>query len=499
MTDGFPVLSAGPTPHTPLAEWTFSVRQGGGTLKSWTWQELQELPAETVTVDIHCVTRWSKLDTEWRGVSVDTLLDQVGHDAGYVMAFSDGGYTTNLPLADVTGGKAWVAFGYGGAPLEPEHGGPARLLVPHLYFWKSAKWVRGLELWTRTSRDSGRPTATTCTETHGRNSGTRATDLAGRDGHRRAVGDAVGAHRRAGRPVLAGPPRRAAPGRAADGRGRLQRRAVLLDRDGGRGGVAITVERLDDGEVSPYLTDELRVGDQLELRGPVGGYFVWEPADGGPLVLLGGGSGIVPLRAILRERERAGSDAAVRLLYSARTASDLIYRDELAAHHDGVEVIYTLTRKQPAGWTGYTRRVDRALLAETAWPRERTRWRSPAGRQASSRSWPAGWSPSAISPAGSRPSGSAEREDADGRTRRQRCRGPASGGLRAEMTTAVATCASCGAVAPIGESDLYLGGPGTVIRCRHCTSVLIVITQIRGMHCVDLMGMRELDTEGTPA
>jgi DMSO/TMAO reductase YedYZ molybdopterin-dependent catalytic subunit len=146
VTDGFPVLSAGPTPHTPLTEWTFSIRQGSSTVKSWTWQELQQLPAETATVDIHCVTRWSKLDTEWRGVSVDTLLDQVEHDAGYIMAFSDGGYTTNLPLADVTGGKAWVAFSFAGAPLEPEHGGPARLLVPHLYFWKSAKWVRGLEL-----------------------------------------------------------------------------------------------------------------------------------------------------------------------------------------------------------------------------------------------------------------------------------------------------------------------------------------------------------------
>jgi ferredoxin-NADP reductase len=132
--------------------------------------------------------------------------------------------------------------------------------------------------------------------------------------------------------------------------------------------VAITVERLDDGEVSPYLTEELRVGDQLELRGPVGGYFVWEPADGGPLLLVGGGSGIVPLRAILRERERAGSDVPVRLLYSARTQSDLIYRDELAAHRDGVEVFCTLTREQPAGWTGYARRVDRPLLAETAWP-----------------------------------------------------------------------------------------------------------------------------------
>jgi DMSO/TMAO reductase YedYZ molybdopterin-dependent catalytic subunit len=146
VTEGFPVLSAGPTPHTPLAEWTFSVRQGGGTLRSWSWQEFQELPAETVTVDIHCVTRWSKLGTEWRGVPVETLLNQAGHGTRYVMAFSDGGYTTNLPVQDITGGKAWVAFSFAGAPLEPEHGGPARLLVPHLYFWKSAKWVRGLEL-----------------------------------------------------------------------------------------------------------------------------------------------------------------------------------------------------------------------------------------------------------------------------------------------------------------------------------------------------------------
>jgi DMSO/TMAO reductase YedYZ molybdopterin-dependent catalytic subunit len=146
VTTDFPVLSAGPTPHTPLAEWTFSITQGGKTLKSWTWQEMQALQAENVTVDIHCVTRWSKLDTEWRGVSVDTLLNQVEADAPYVLAFSDGGYTTNLPFEDVTGGKAWVAFAYDDEPLESEHGGPARLLVPHLYFWKSAKWVRGLEL-----------------------------------------------------------------------------------------------------------------------------------------------------------------------------------------------------------------------------------------------------------------------------------------------------------------------------------------------------------------
>ena len=145
VTNDFPVLSAGPTPHTALANWSFSIA-GGREPKSWTWEEFRALPTEKLTTDIHCVTRWSKLDTGWRGVAVDTLLDQVPHGAPYVLAFCDGGYTSNLPVKDVTGGQAWVAFGYDGQPLQAEHGGPARLLVPHLYFWKSAKWVRGLEL-----------------------------------------------------------------------------------------------------------------------------------------------------------------------------------------------------------------------------------------------------------------------------------------------------------------------------------------------------------------
>jgi DMSO/TMAO reductase YedYZ molybdopterin-dependent catalytic subunit len=145
-TKDFPVLSAGPTPRTPLEKWSFSLRQAGETLRTWSWEEVQDLPAEDVTADIHCVTRWSKLDTRWRAVSVDTLLAQVDHQARFVLAFCDGGYTTNLPLADVTGGQGWLAYSYDGAPLQPEHGGPARLLVPHLYFWKSAKWVRGLDL-----------------------------------------------------------------------------------------------------------------------------------------------------------------------------------------------------------------------------------------------------------------------------------------------------------------------------------------------------------------
>ncbi|HYK28154.1 MAG TPA: sulfite oxidase-like oxidoreductase [Streptosporangiaceae bacterium] len=147
VTEDFPVLSAGPTPHTALDKWTFSISGGDGP-QSWSWEAFRALPAENITVDIHCVTRWSKLGTNWEGVSVDTLLSQVGHNARFVMAHCDGGYTTNLPLADVTGGQAWVAFNFDGKPLQPEHGGPARLLVPHLYFWKSAKWVRSLELLT---------------------------------------------------------------------------------------------------------------------------------------------------------------------------------------------------------------------------------------------------------------------------------------------------------------------------------------------------------------
>jgi DMSO/TMAO reductase YedYZ molybdopterin-dependent catalytic subunit len=146
VTSDFPVLSAGPTPHTPLDEWSFSVVGEVDEPRRWTWDEFQALPSEEITRDIHCVTKWSKLDTTWKGVSLDTLLDGLETSAEYVTAWSDGGYTTNLPLEDLRDGKAWVAFEYDGEPLDPEHGGPARLLVPHLYFWKSAKWVRGLEL-----------------------------------------------------------------------------------------------------------------------------------------------------------------------------------------------------------------------------------------------------------------------------------------------------------------------------------------------------------------
>ena len=135
--------------------------------------------------------------------------------------------------------------------------------------------------------------------------------------------------------------------------------------------VSVTVERLDDGEVSPYLVDEMQVGDQLELRGPVGGYFVWDPGDPRPVSLIAGGSGVVPLMAMIRQRALDSARAPMRLLYSARSESDLLFRRELDHPEQGVDVHYTLTRSQPQGWTGYRRRVDREMLAEIAWPVDR--------------------------------------------------------------------------------------------------------------------------------
>jgi ferredoxin-NADP reductase len=141
------------------------------------------------------------------------------------------------------------------------------------------------------------------------------------------------------------------------------------------GRVAITVERLEDGEVSPYLVGEARVGDKVELRGPIGGYFVWEPDGMRPLLLVAGGSGVVPLMAMLRRRAAAGDKAPARLLYSSRTLEDIIYKEELdrlAASGDGLAVVHTLTRAQPAGWTGYGRRIDREMVRDVAWPRDQS-------------------------------------------------------------------------------------------------------------------------------
>jgi len=146
VENGFPVLTAGPTPRLHPEEWGFRIDGMVGAQQEWTWEEFHKLPFETVPCDIHCVTKWSKLGTSFGGVSVDTLLENVDPKGAYTMAYSYGGYTTNVPLPDLTGGKAWVVTEHEGEPLPREHGGPARLLVPHLYFWKSAKWLAGLRV-----------------------------------------------------------------------------------------------------------------------------------------------------------------------------------------------------------------------------------------------------------------------------------------------------------------------------------------------------------------
>lgn len=142
-TFDFPVLSLGPTPPIDLQTWSFSIDGSVAKPQTWNWEAFDALPRISIERDIHCVTKWSKFDTHWEGVSLDTLMDLVGVDdsAAHLIAHSFDGYSTNVPLEDVRGGKALIATRYEGDLLDPEHGGPARLLIPHLYFWKSAKWV----------------------------------------------------------------------------------------------------------------------------------------------------------------------------------------------------------------------------------------------------------------------------------------------------------------------------------------------------------------------
>lgn len=150
LVPDFPVLSAGPTPHIDTSNWSFTVRVGPKPVKQWTWDEFNALPRTSYTRDIHCVTTWSKLDTRWEGVLVDDVLAAAGltPPTDFLLAHSFDGYSTNVPVADVVGGKGMIAVHFDGAPLEADHGGPARLVIPHLYFWKSAKWISGLQFTT---------------------------------------------------------------------------------------------------------------------------------------------------------------------------------------------------------------------------------------------------------------------------------------------------------------------------------------------------------------
>ena len=347
----------GRRPHTPLDEWGFTIGGAVDEPRRWTWEEFRALPSETITVDIHCVTKWSKLDTVWRGVSLDTLLDGVETSAEYVPSRSATAATRRTCRStDLLGGKAWIAYEYDGEPLEPEHGGPARLLVPHLYFWKSAKWVRGLELrdddepgfWEsygyhnygdpwREQRYCGRLSwqlahgaSTSSTETPrvrehrarragwpGHRAGQHVdVRLTAEDGYQaqrsysiasapedeRARADGRAARRRRG---LAVPRRRAARRRPA--------RAARPDR---------RLLRLGASSGGPLAAGRRRLG-----RRAVAG-------------------DAAPPRAV-------GSAVPARLLYSARTLDEVIYRDELTRldADDAVDVRFTLTREQPRAGT----------------------------------------------------------------------------------------------------------------------------------------------------
>ncbi len=216
LTTDFPVLSAGPTPHVPLDRWEFTIDDGTDVLRRWDWKSFRDLRSEAFTVDLHCVTRWSKLGTSWEGVSLDTILMDVQTDASYALARSYGDYTTNVPLNDLRNKRAWIAFRYDGKDLAAEHGGPARLLVPHLYLWKSAKWVRGITLMPQDKRGSSVIRA--------------ASDVAYRNGRRSPRRNADGTDDHARSPGLArshrGPARRC----TGDGPGWILRCEIVLDR-----------------------------------------------------------------------------------------------------------------------------------------------------------------------------------------------------------------------------------------------------------------------------
>ena len=456
------------------------------------------LPQETFTVDIHCVTKWSKLDTTWTGVSVDTLLEGVATEAEYLTAWCDGGYTTNLPLEDVTGGKAWVAYKFDGEPLEPEHGGPARLLVPHLYFWKSAKWVRG--------PDAARSTTSPA-------SGRRRLPQP-----RRPVAGAALLERLTVGPRIAW--RIATVREAVDETPRA--RTLVLDVPGWPGHLAgqhvdvrltaedgyqaqrsysiasapeddaleLTVERIDDGEVSPYLMEELRAGDELELRGPIGGYFTWErrrraAAAGRRRVRARAADGDAAPPGGARQRRRR---APARL--GAARRGRALPRGARALARRGWRSTSRSRASAPPGWAGFARRIDADDARRVGPP--------PASAPRVFVCGPTAFVERAADllvaararrRAPSTPSASARQEDEMSETaspRRQRRGRHAREVFGAEMTRRRA--AASRAARARGRRPPRYEGAGVVLRCPGCGDVAVRIGALPDRYVVMLAG-----------
>ncbi len=381
ISSDFPVLSAGPTPEPDLDTWQFMLGDGDTKLGEWDWAQFNALTQSDITVDIHCVTSWSKLDTLWHGVSIDTLLEAVGltePPAPFAIITCEGGYTTNVPSEDLIDGKAMIATHFDGQPLSPEHGGPARPWCRISISGRAQNGCAGSNSAKKTNPASGSSSAITTTATRGASSVMTVTDTAApRPALRWQTAEVLD--------ILTETPRvktlllklpdfiKYLPGQHVDVRltaddGYQAQRSYSIASAPEDKHVALTVERIEDGEVSPYFTDEVRAGDRFEMRGPIGRYFVWTVKLEGPLFLIGGGSGVVPLMAMLRHRAAHASTIPARLLYSSRTQGDIIYREELerlAAGDEGLAVTHTLTREKPSGWTGHLGRVDATMLMES--------------------------------------------------------------------------------------------------------------------------------------
>lgn len=369
VDDGFPVLTVGPTPAIAPGDWRMRIDGLVEEPVELTLADLRALPRAEYRGDIHCVTAWSKLDTSFAGVSVDALLDRVrlAPGASHALARSYGGYTTNLPLDDLRGGRAWIVWEHEGRPLPRAHGGPVRLLVPHRYLWKSAKWLAGLRI-----LDRDEPGFFERNGYHNNGDPWREERYSIPREQREWQAATVVAVRRESatartlRLVLASPAvhlpgqhydvRLTAPGGYTAERSYS---AATPPLDGGW--VEITVDRLEDGEVSPHLHDHVAPGDRIEIRGPIGSYFTWRGQE--PLLLAGGGSGIVPLMAMLRRARRVAPGLDVRMLYSVRNPEHLLYGDEL-----GAETTVTYTRRAPSGWRGLTGRLTPDVIAAHAGP-----------------------------------------------------------------------------------------------------------------------------------
>ncbi len=296
----------------------------------------------------------------------------------FTLAHSQDGYSTNIPTADLIDGKAMIATHYEGQPLIEDHGGPARLLVPHLYFWKSAKWLNAFSSPSAKKPASGSSAATTCMAIPGVNSDTAMTEPvaepSGTTHWQTATVVEIVAQTQhiksfflCGRPIYI--PCRAARGPSADCAGRIQSRSQLLDciRPRRCRPIELAIERLDGGEVSPFFHDVVAVGDEVELRGPLGGHFIWSSGSGGPLLLIGGGSGVVPLVAMIRHRVAAADETPVVLLLSARTWDEVPFLDTLLTLHsrqDGFVLVLTLTREAPRRAGDYGRRIDVPMISE---------------------------------------------------------------------------------------------------------------------------------------